>query len=130
MENPSVEPFEEIINTDLIQLLAESFVFPTLSNQFMGFSLNFNHDIIEPFDSDEESIVIVNENGIVGGEPIELFNHENILNLNNSFSHPEEDQETIDDGEHNIYSDDGLSVMYDYDWDIDDYDWDYDDYDY
>jgi hypothetical protein len=67
----------EIIEADIIELLNNTFTFPTLPNQFMGFSLG---EFIEPIEDIDDL-----------SDGISLFEEGLIEQLEN----PEEDSETI-----------------------------------
>ena len=112
MNNPGGEPFE-LVEADILDLIGNAFSFPTLPNQFMGFSLpmvDWNIGVIEPFETDIETIVVVNENGIV---PLD-FDDETTVILEN--------REEVEK--------DNLSFA-DENWDYDEFDeWDYEDFDY
>ena len=67
----------EIVEADIVELLNNTFMFPTLPNQFMGFSLG---EFIEPIEDIEQL-----------SDGISLFEEGLIEQLEN----PEEDSETI-----------------------------------
>ena len=104
MNNLGGEPFE-LIEADILDLIGNAFSFPTLPNQFMGFSLppvDWTIGEIEPFETDIE--------------PIELIDDEATVVLGSNIEN-ESDSLSIANEDYNEY-------------DLDFDEWDYNDFDY